>query len=160
MRSSHQEEGDDDMIDLDPARELVTRSSELCGVNRKLLAESQVLIALSRRICNGWLGLRGGALDAPGSAGHEIPHWPLDELERLVRDKIKRGALFVLRDLRYWAAPASGRPCKVCSQAISTGNECEVRAPRGYAYAHMVCHRLWLRESEAFLRQESAAGDG
>jgi len=160
MRSSHQEEGDDDMIDLDPARELVTRSSELCGANRKLLAESQVLIALSRRICNGWLGLRGGALDAPGSAGHEIPHWPLDELERLVRDKIKRGALFVLRDLRYLATPASGRPCKVCSQAISTGNECEVRAPRGYAYAHMVCHRLWLRESEAFLRQESAAEDG
>ena len=147
------------MIDLAPARDLVTRSSELCGANQRLIAESHVLIALSRRVCSGWLGLRGGSLDAPGSAGHEIPHWPLDELERLVRDKIKRGALFVLRDLRYWAAPASGRPCKVCSQAISTGNECEVRAPRGYAYTHVICHRLWLRQSEAFLRQESIAED-
>jgi len=150
---------EDDMIETASARELVTRSSELCGANRKLLAESRVLIAISRRVCSGWLGLRGGVLDAPGSAGHEIPHWPLDELEQLVRDKIKRGALFVLRDLRYWAAPASGRPCKVCSQSISMGNECEIRAPRGYAYTHMICHRIWLRESETFLRQESAAGD-
>ena len=148
------------MIDVASANELVTRSSELCGTNRKLLTESRVLIDISRRVCSGWLGLRGGSLDAFISSRHEIPHWPLDELERLVHDKMKRGALFVIRDRRYWAGPASGHPCEVCSQAISSGNECEIRAPRGYSYAHMVCHRLWLRESEALLRQQSPAGDG
>jgi len=127
--------------------ELIARSRELSHENRRLLTETNIRIALGRRVCTGWTGIRGGAdLRTPPDADNT--HWPLDELQRLVRDKLRRGALFLLRNERYWAGPANGRMCRVCSQPISKGNECEIPGPRGYVHAHMVCHRLWLRESE------------
>ncbi len=67
-----------------------------------------------------------------------------------MRDKLRRGALFILSNKAHWAGPATGRVCRVCSQAISQGNECEVRGPRGAVYTHLLCHRIWHRESEAY----------
>lgn len=80
----------------------------------------------------------------------QIEHWPLDELERLVQDKIRRGALFILPDDAFWASPATGKTCTVCSQDIHRGNECEIPGPRGYVFAHIICHRLWYHESVLF----------
>ena len=85
------------------------------------------------------------------ASGPDLPHWPLDELERLAKDKVKRGALFTLSNTKYLAGPATGRRCEVCSQSISRGNECEVRGPKGYVYAHLICHSLWYRASAARL---------
>ena len=87
--------------------ELIARSRELSHENRRLLAETSIRIALARRVCSGWTGIRGGAdLRTPPDADNT--HWPLDELQRLVRDKLQRGALFLLRNERYWAGPANG----------------------------------------------------
>jgi hypothetical protein len=65
-------------------------------------------------------------------SGPGLPHWPLDQLERLVTDKLKRGALSPLRNAKYWADPATGQKCRVRGQAISRGNECEVRSAKGF----------------------------
>jgi len=75
-------------------------------------------------------------------------HWPWDELERLVRDKLRRGALFPLNSDKYWAAPGTGEPCRVCSQPIFRRNECEIRVGSESVYAHLVCHHLWWQESQ------------
>ena len=126
----------------------VERSAARCIESRRLVADTNMLVALSWRVRNGWIGIRGGS-GAPRGAG--LPHWPLDELERLVQDKVSRGALFLLYDDKYWASPATGqRRCRVCSDTISRGNECEISVPRGYVYAHLACHQLWWRASEAF----------
>src|SRR5215510_13557526 len=126
---------------------LVEQTIARCAKSQSLVADTNVLIALSWRIRNGWAGIRGSS-DEPSPS--EIPHWPLDELEALVRDKVNRGALILLHDAEYWASPATGyRRCRVCSETIWRGNECEIRVPRGYVYAHLVCHHLWWRESEA-----------
>lgn len=93
------------------------------------------------------------------ASGPELPHWPLDELERLAKDKVKRGALFPLSNTKYRAGPATGQLCEVCSQSISRGNECEVRGPKGYVYTHLICHSLWYRASAA-RGKESIAGKG
>jgi hypothetical protein len=126
---------------------LVEQSAARCTESRNLVADTNVLVALSWRIRNGWTGIGGGS----GAFARENPHWPLDELERLVRDKVNRGALFPLRNDKYWASPATGERCQVCSQSISSGNECEIRAPRGFVYAHVICAQLWYRASEAFV---------
>ena len=132
---------------------LVEQTIARCAKSRSLVADTKVLVALSWRVRNGWTGIRGGS-DSPSRS--ELPHWPLDELEALVRDKVNRGALLLLHDAEYWASPASGqRRCWVCSDTISRGNECEIHVPRGYVYAHLVCHHLWWRASEAFRSKEA-----
>jgi hypothetical protein len=135
---------------------LLARSAALRLQNEKILADSRVRMALGWRIRNGWRGIGGGSDTGP-STDPVLPHWPLDELERLVRDKIRRGALFILLNDKFWAGPATGQLCCVCTQAISSGNECEIRGPRGYVYAHLICHRLWYRESEALRDGEEGA---
>jgi len=127
---------------------LVEQTITRCANSLRLVADTNILMALSWRVLNGWTGIAGGSNNASRS---EVPHWPLDELEALVRDKVNRGALILLHDAQYWASPATGqRRCRVCSEAISRGNECEIPVPRGYVYAHLVCHHLWWRASEAF----------
>jgi hypothetical protein len=119
----------------------------LCTQNRSLVADTNVLIALSWRARSGWTGIGGGSGEAPRAG---VPRWALAELETLVRDKVNRGVLFLLHDASYWASPATGqRRCRVCSETISQGNECEIRASRGYVYTHLICHQLWWRESES-----------
>ena len=131
---------------------LVEQTAARCIKSRSLVADTDVLVALSWRVRNGWIGIKGGS-STP--RGFDIPHWPLDELERLVYDKVSRGTLFILHDDKYWASPATGqRRCRVCSDMISRGNECEISIPRGYVYAHLVCHHLWWRASEAFRNRQ------
>jgi len=136
---------------------LVEQTMARCAKSQRLVADTKVLVALSWRVRNGWTGMRGGSDSRPSRS--ELPHWPLDELEALVRNKVNRGALLLLHDTEYWASPASGqRRCWVCSETISRGNECEIHVPRGYVYAHLVCHQLWWRASEAFRSKEARAG--
>src|SRR5215467_356740 len=135
---------------------LVERTIARCTKSRSLVAETNILIALSWRIRNGWVGI-GGASDEPSHSG--APPWALAQLEALVRDKVNRRVLFPLHDPKYWASPATGqRRCRVCSETISRGNECEIRIPRGYVYSHLLCHQLWWRESEAFRSEGASAG--
>ena|SRR5215471_2365022 len=136
---------------------LVCRSHELVQRNQRLLRETRLYIALSRRICIGWSGIGGGA-DLLPPRDPENARWPLAELQGRVREKLGRGRLFLLRNHKQWASPASGGPCRICSQVISTGNECVVAGSRGYVYTHMICHRLWLQEPEALLAERAAMG--
>lgn len=135
----------------------VDQSRSLCERNQRLLQETGVRIAIGWRVRNGWQGLRGGS-DRPMSTHPGSPLWPVHELEGLVREKLRRGALFVLEDVRFWASPAGGNRCLVCSQPIIEGNDLEVRAPRGYVHTHVFCHRIWLEESNA--RRSSARSAG
>src|SRR5215470_2728430 len=123
---------------------LVEQTIARCAESRSLVADTNLLVALSWRVRSGWKGIRGGS-DNPSHS--EV----LGELEALVRDRVNRGALMLLHDAEYWASPATGqRQCRVCSESISRGNECEIPVPRGHVYAHLVCHHLWWRASEAF----------
>ena len=129
---------------------LVARSRDCSRETRRFIERSRALMAVSRRLLNQWWGISGGSIEPPvAPTDGSSTHWPLDELERLIRDKLRRGALFVLTNGKVWAGPATGRVCRVCSQTISRGNECEVRGPRGPVYTHLLCHRIWLRESQA-----------
>src|SRR5262245_65545612 len=67
--------------------EWIAASQALRVANESLLGDTRVRIAMSRRILGGWLGIRGGSSMSSGDPEH--PHWPVDELERLVRDKFK-----------------------------------------------------------------------
>ena len=137
---------------------LTVRSTALCIQNQQLLEETQARIALGWRIRNGWQGLWGGSDRAvpihPGA-----PHGPFHELETLVREKLWRGALFPLEDLRFWASPAGRNRCLVCTKPIIEGNDLEVRAPRGYVHAHVLCHHIWLEESNARRNSARSAGN-
>ena len=134
---------------------LMDRSLTLCASNRTLIEDTRVRIALGRRILAGWFGI-GGASDTaiPG----RVPRWPPDELRHLTRDKIRCGVLFKLRDEKHFAGPANGQVCEVCAQEIHSGNECEIRGPRGFVYAHLLCHRLWYLESMIMRSHEKSAG--
>lgn len=141
---------------------LVEQSHALSEANRNLIEETQGRIAISWRIRNGWNGIRG-AVDTSASAGEGKQQHrpsPLDELERLVRDKIRRGALFILQDRKAWPGPATMQPCIVCGEMITRGNDYEVCGPRGHLlHTHVVCHSIWHRESLA-LRRDGVSRDG
>lgn len=132
-------------------------SEEPCAQSRRLIAQSRERSAMSRRMLNPWWGISGSSGESFAvPPERDSVHWPLDELERLVRDKLRRGALFVLKDRKLWPGPATGEVCRVCSQVISRGNECEVRGPRGPVYVHFLCHSIWERESRAYAVESSA----
>jgi len=134
---------------------LIEQTITRCAQSRSLVAETNILIALSWRIRNGLTGISGAAGE-PSHSGP--PPWAVAQLEALVRDKVNRRVLFPLHDPTYWASPATGqRRCRVCSERISRGNECEIRVARGYVYAHLLCYQLWWRESEAFRNEEASA---
>ena len=139
---------------------LIEQSRVLRGANRNLIEETQARLAISWRVRSGWIGIRGAADTSASSGEAATPHWPLDELERLIRDKIKRRALLILMNGKYRAFPATGQPCTVCGQTITRGTECEVRGPRGSLYAHVVCHSIWHRESLALQRDRVSADGG
>jgi len=129
---------------------IVVTTRQRCDQNRRLIVQSRDRSARSRGLLNRWLEISGGSVEPPvAPTDGTSTHWPLDELERLVRDKLRRGALFVLTNGKVWAGPATGRVCRVCSQTISRGNECEVRGRRGPVYTHLLCHSIWRRESQA-----------
>jgi len=99
---------------------IVVTTRQCCDQNRRLIAQSRDHSARSRRLLNRWWGISGGSVEPPVvPTDGTSTHWPLDELERLVRDKLRRGALFVLTNGKVWAGPATGRVCRVCSQTSS-----------------------------------------
>lgn len=51
--------------------------------------------------------------------------------------------------LEHQRAPLMGQVCAVCTDVLSGGKVCEVPTPRGYVYAHGICHHVWWRESKA-----------
>src|SRR5262252_6252055 len=61
---------------------LVERTIARCTKSRSLVAETNILIALSWRIRNGWAGI-GGASDEPSHSG--APPWALAQLEAQTR---------------------------------------------------------------------------
>ena len=118
---------------------LVSESEARCLESRKLLADSRVLIARSRRILN-------RAWELGGSSG--------DDLHQSVRDRLVDGALFPV-PRKAWGGRGTGRVCAVCDVSIlSTEIELEVAGPRK-AWAHLMCYDVWRQESDAF--RESAA---
>ena len=73
---------------------------------------------------------------------------PLGEIERMVRQKLADGSLFVLPHEGCVASSASQRRCVVCGDAVESGTECRVMDERrGLVVAHFVCHTLWARQS-------------
>src|SRR5204863_8060141 len=110
---------------------LMVESEMLCVESRKLLATSHNLIAQSRRLLNpAWKvsGASDGEVHPPtnGNGGYLPPY----ELGCLVRDKLKRGELFVLPNAKCWAGPATGRvTCAVCDEILFGRVGCAVGGP-------------------------------
>jgi hypothetical protein len=137
---------------------LVSQSRARCLESARLLADSRLLIARSRRLLNPAWGV-AGASDweaRPPGTGNGAP-WPPYELACLVRDRITSGKLPVLSNAKCWAGPATGKVCAVCEQCIVSGAECEVGEPNSAVFAHLVCHSLWCKESQTFHRGDSTA---
>ena len=88
--------------------QLVGRSKALCRENRRLLANSRVLIATCRRSLNPFFGMSASSDE---DAGPPVS-WA-DSLRALVRDKLVLGDLFALLDPRCWGGPATGESCAV-----------------------------------------------
>ena len=106
---------------------LVSESEARCLESRKLLADSRVLIARSRRILN-------RAWELGGSSG--------DDLHQSVRDRLVDGALFPV-PRKAWGGRGTGRVCAVCDVSIlSTEIELEVAGPRK-AWAHLMCYDVF-----------------
>jgi hypothetical protein len=60
-----------------------------------------------------------------GVEGSAAPYW-LDEHGQRARRIVPPP------QREYWADPATGQKCRVRGQAISRGNECEVRSAKGF----------------------------
>jgi len=117
---------------------MVSESKIRCLESRKLLAGSRYRIACSRRLLNPAFAVLGG------SSG--------DDLHKVVRDRLSRGALFPAPQ-KVWAGHGTGRICIVCDAAI-TASEVEHAIIDGPAtvWAHSACYQIWLRESTAYER--------
>ena len=117
---------------------LVAQSKALCHDNRKLLTDTRLLMARSRRLLNPAFEISGG------SSG--------DDLRQTVHDRLVSGALFPAPQ-KMWAGQGTGRICIVCDAAI-TASEVEHEIIDGPAtvWAHSACYQIWLRESTAYER--------
>ena len=124
---------------------LVARSQALCRENRRLLAETRRRAVISRRWLNRTFGLSGSSEATMSSDG-----WA-DSIRSLVRDKLTRGALFVLAgSWSSWGGAATGQPCTVCAGPIDDGTEFEITSSNGSVFAHLACYNIWQTESEHF----------
>jgi hypothetical protein len=122
------------------ARELVHRvaqSKALCLDCRRLVAQSRVLMATSRR--------------------HLNPHWRLsgasdDALRQTIRDGLDSGELFPV-DGNGFGGRGRRQLCTVCDMPVLPADmEIRITEPRS-ARAHVACYAIWLEESNA--RRES-----
>ena len=122
----------------DTMTRLVAQSKALCHDNRKLLTDTRLLMARSRRFLNPAFEISGG------SSG--------DDLRQTVHDRLVSGALFPAPQ-KMWAGQGTGRICIVCDAAI-TASEVEHAIIDGPAtvWAHSACYQIWLRESTAYER--------
>jgi len=133
---------------LTVVNQLVEQSKTRSLENLRLLANTQRLIATSRRFLNPFFGVSGASDEA---AGAPPVRW-VDALRALVRDKLALGDLFVLIDARCWGGPATGESCVVCGEKIDAGIEYEIDGPAGSVFTHLVCYSLWHREADSFPR--------
>ena len=132
--------------------QLVERSRARSLESLRLLANTQGLIATSRRHLNPFFGVSGSSDEATGAP----PAWWVEVLRELVRDKLAVGDLFALIDSHCWGGPATGESCVVCGEKIDGGVEFEVDGPAGPAFTHLVCYSIWHRESLDFARPSTA----
>jgi hypothetical protein len=120
------------------------------------LTSASLVDALERRDPGERLGIRRPKqLAARGSTMNEHVHTPNVTLGQMVRTRLATGSLFLLRDGTVNEGRGTGKRCTVCGMPIfATEVENEVLRPRT-AYAHSLCHSVWMQESSAF--QESHA---
>jgi len=125
---------------LHEARELVqlvAQSKALCLDCRRLVTQSRVLMATSRR--------------------HLNPHWRLsgasdDTLRQTVREGLDSGELFPV-DGNGFGGRGRRSLCTVCDMPVLPADmEIRITEPRS-ANAHLACYAVWLEESKA--RRES-----
>jgi len=124
---------------------LVARAQALCRENQRRLADTRCRVAVSRRCLNRAFGVSGSSDATMSSDG-----WA-ESIRLLVREKLTRGALFVLAgSWSSWGGAATGRPCTVCAGPIDDGTEFEITSLHGSVFAHLACYNIWQTESEYF----------
>ena len=126
--------------------QLVERSKALCLENLRLLTNTQLLVAISQRSLNPFLGVSGSSDELVGAP----VRW-VDALRSLVRDKLALGDLFSLLDSHCWFGPATGESCVVCGEKIDVGVELEFDGPAGPVFTHLICYRIWQGASQDFV---------
>lgn len=124
--------------------QLVERSNARYLESLRLLANTQRLIATSRRHLNPFFGVSGSSDEL---AAASPARW-VDTLRALVRDKLAVGDLFPLIDSHCWGGPATGESCVVCGEKIDGGVEFEIDGPSGSVFTHLVCYSVWHGESQ------------
>src|SRR6266702_8046790 len=116
---------------------LVSESKARCLENRRLLADSRLLIASSRRLLNpAWV-------IAAASDGVD--------LHVTVRDRLASGWLFPAPH-KVWAGKGTEHVCIVCRTAIAPSEvENEVVGPTT-VWSHLPCYSIWREESQIYER--------
>ena len=81
---------------------------------------------------------------------NEYPPTPNVTLRQMIRTRLATGSWFPLDDGRAYAGKGTGKRCDVCGMPIhATEVENELAKPQT-AYAHSLCHSVWIQESLAF----------
>lgn len=112
---------------------------------RRLLSETRYRIAASRRHLNRAFALTGGSDD--------------ERMRAIVRARLRTGVLWPVSG-QLSAGYGRGKACVVCGSPIAgTDMEFEVDGPNAPAVTHLVCFRIWERESET-LRKEPRRATG
>ena len=118
---------------------MLTSSLHRIESNRRLLRESDYLIAASRRLLNPAFTLSGAAM-APEPLIREI-----------VRALLQSGDLPPLTGTVAWAGKGTGKMCCVCGEPVN-GSEVEYEPEDGKRLTpgcHLPCFLVWQDESRA-----------
>src|SRR5262249_37358205 len=125
-----------------PMSRLAARSQVLCRENRRLLAETRRRAVISRRWLNRAFGMSGSSEATMSSDG-----WA-DSIRSLVRDKLTRGALFVLAG--SWSScggAATGQPSTVSAEPSNDGTETAITTTNGTNFANHASDNIWQTEN-------------
>ena len=114
---------------------LVYESKVRCLENRRLLADSRLIIARSRRLLNPAQSL-SGASNGP-------------DLRVTVRERLASGWLFPAPS-KVWAGRGAGHVCIICEISIAASEvENEVVGPTT-VWSHLPCYSIWRQESQTY----------
>jgi len=114
---------------------LVYESKVRCLENRRLLADSRLIIDRSRRLLNPAQNI-SGASDG------------LD-LHVTVRERLASGWLFPAPS-KVWAGRGTGHVCIICEISIAASEvENEVVGPTT-VWSHLPCYSIWRQESQTY----------
>ena len=114
---------------------LVYESKVRCLENRRLLADSRLIIDRSRRLLNPAQNI-SGASDG------------LD-LHVTVRERLASGWLFPAPS-KVWAGKGTGHVCIICEISIAASEvENEVVGPTT-VWSHLPCYSIWREESQTY----------